>query len=63
MEKKIYQKPEVFVVNAEPEMLLAGSIRTEGNNPIGGANETINSINSDAWTTSDNSSDNDEWDF
>lgn len=31
MKKQIYLKPEIYVVNAEPEMLLAGS-------PIGNGN-------------------------
>lgn len=41
MKKQFYLKPEIYVINAEPEMLLAGSgdelqtLSAEGNNDFG----------------------------
>lgn len=45
MKKQFYLKPEIYVINAEPEMLLAGSgelqgLSAEGNNDFGSSDLT-----------------------
>lgn len=65
--KRNYQKPEVFVINAEPEMLLAGSgVSTGGQDSgksIGAHDETFNTSFGNSWNSSDNEDIDNDWDF